>query len=150
MLKREIKYLDYNDEEVTDTYYFNLTKSEIIEMESGREGGLESFLKRIVETKDQASLIAEFKKIILHSFGVKSDDGKRFMKSETLRNEFEQTAAYDALFIDLATNENSAAEFIKGILPKDMQTVIAQIEQVGAAPSNLPAPTGAMAPPSGL
>lgn len=124
MLKRDITYEDYNGETVTDTFYFNLTKTEIIELEVGYEGGLEMAIQRIIEAKDNRSLIEEFKKIVLAAYGVKSEDGKRFIKSATLREEFSQTAAYDALFMDLATNEDAAAKFITGIIPKDLAEAV--------------------------
>jgi hypothetical protein len=128
MLKREITYEDFNGEKATDTYYFNLTKTEIITLEVSYEGGLEAALKRIVDTKDSKNLIAEFKRIILLAYGVKSEDGKRFIKSDQLRDEFSQTAAYDALFMELATNDEAAAVFIKGIIPKDMAQEAAKSE----------------------
>lgn len=133
MLKRDIKYRTFDDEEVTETFYFNITKSEVVELEVGHEGGMEAFIKRIVRTNDSKALIAEFKRIILLAYGEKSDDGKRFVKSDELRNAFSQTAAYDALFMDLATNENSAVDFIRGVLPADMRGDI-------DAAAKLPAP----------
>lgn len=120
MLKRDIKYTDFDGNEVTETFYFNITKSEAVELEVGHKGGMEEFLKRIVQTQDHASMISEFKRIILLSYGVKSEDGKRFIKSDEMREEFSQTAAFDALFIELASNEDAAATFIKGVLPADL------------------------------
>ena len=120
MLKRDITYENYNGETVTETFYFNLTKTEIVELEVGYSGGLEAFIQKIIDTKDNAGLVREFKKIVLLAYGVKSEDGKRFIKSDELREEFSQTAAYDALFMDLATNDDAAANFIKGIVPKDL------------------------------
>ncbi len=120
MLKRDITYLDFNDEEVTDTFYFNITKSEIVELEVEHKEGLDATIKKIIETKDNKSLVAEFKRIILLSYGEKSADGKRFIKSDESREEFSQTAAFDSLFMELATQDEAAATFIKGVLPKDM------------------------------
>ncbi len=134
MLKRDITYLDFNDEEVTDTFYFNITKSEIIELEVEYKEGLDATIKRIIETKDNKSLIAEFKRLILLAYGEKSADGKRFIKSDESREAFSQTGAYDSLFMELATQDDKAAEFIKGVLPKDIS---AEIDKMP-----LPAPTG--------
>jgi hypothetical protein len=135
MLKRDITYEDFNGETVTDTFYFNLTKTEIIQLQFGYEGGLEAAIRKIIEAEDGKSLIEEFQKIVLAAYGVKSDDGKRFIKSEQLREEFSQTAAYDALFMDLATNEDSAADFVKGVVPKDLT---AELEKLGAQPQPAP------------
>ena len=128
MLKRDITYENFDGEQTTDTFYFNLTKSEIIELEVGYEGGLQAALQRIIRTNDSKSLISEFKKIVLSAYGVRSDDGKRFIKNDQLREEFSQTAAYDALFMDLATNDDAAATFIKGVVPKDFQKEMEKID----------------------
>jgi len=136
MLKRNITYEDFNGETVTDTYYFNLSKTEIVELEFEYEAGLEQALQRIIETKDHKALIAEFKKIVLLAYGVKSEDGKRFIKNDELREEFSQTAAYDALFMELATDANAAGDFVTGIIPKDMVPAVDQDKPL--APPSLP------------
>jgi len=121
MLKRDIKYVNFDDEEVTETFYFNLSKSELIEYESTYGGKFQDFMKTMIKSEDTQKLIQEFKKLILLSYGEKSPDGRRFVKSDTLREEFSQTAAYDTLFMELATNETLAAEFITSIMPSDMR-----------------------------
>lgn len=120
MLKKEIKYEDYDGNQVSDVFYFNLSKPELVEMDVEQDEGFEKFLQRIIETKDSKELISMFKKIILLSYGQKSADGKRFIKNDEMREEFSQTAAYEALFMELATNDNAATTFLKGVLPKDL------------------------------
>jgi hypothetical protein len=136
MLKRDISYEDFDGEKVTSTFYFNLSKSEIIELEVGYKEGLQETLTRIVKTNDRKRLIEEFKKIILLSYGERSEDGKRFVKNDELREAFSQTAAYDALFIELATDDEAAAVFIRGVIPKDFAQEIDKAEVL-----NLPALT---------
>jgi hypothetical protein len=130
MLKRDITYENFDGEKVTETFYFNLTKSEIVELEVGYDEGLQEVLQRIIKTENRKRLIEEFKRIILLSYGERSEDGKRFVKNDQLREGFAQTAAYDALFIELATNEESAAVFIKGIIPKDFAQEVEKAEVV--------------------
>jgi len=124
MLKRTIQYEDFNGNNVVEEHYFNLSKSELVELEADYQGGLGEALTAIVASNDLKSLIREMKRIVLMSYGQKSLDGKRFVKSEELRTEFSQTNAYDALFMELATNENAAAEFIRGIVPRDLGDAI--------------------------
>lgn len=119
MLKRDITYEDFDGEKVTDTYYFNLTRSEIIELEVGYKEGLQVALQRIVKSEDRKALVEEFKRIILMAYGERSEDGKRFIKNDAMREAFSQTAAYDSLFIELATDDKAAATFVLGIIPKD-------------------------------
>jgi hypothetical protein len=134
MLKRDIKYTDFDGAEQTETFYFNLSKSEVVELEVGRKGGLEEFIKKVIKTEDHGALVSEFKRIVLLAYGVKSDDGKRFIKSDQLREEFSQTAAFDSLFMELATSDSAATTFIQGILPKDMQDEIARLEASALPP----------------
>lgn len=141
MFKRDVTYEDFDGEKVTETFYFNLTKSELIELEVNYEGGLREALERIIKSKDNKLLVAEFKRIVLLSYGIKSDDGKRFIKNDKLREEFAQTAAYDSLFMELATNDGSAADFIKGVVPKDFAKAITTAE-ASSAPTMPPVPKG--------
>jgi hypothetical protein len=120
MLKRNITYTDFNDQTVTETFYFNLSKAELVEMEMSIKGGLGEQIKEMIAAEDNPKLIALFKRLVLEAYGVKSDDGKRFIKSEQLREEFTQTNAYSELFMELATNNEAAAIFLNGILPKDV------------------------------
>ena len=118
MLKKTITYTDYNGVERTESFYFNFTKAEIAEMELSTEGGLGERIQKIIEAKDTPTLVKIFKKLILDAYGVKSDDGKRFIKSKELSDEFAQTEAYSNLFMELATNSDSASAFVNGIVPK--------------------------------
>ena len=120
MLKKHISYEDYNGLKREEDYYFNLTKAEIMEMELSTTGGLTERINRIIAAQDTAAIIKMFKDLILRAYGVKSDDGRRFIKSEELRNEFSQTEAYSILFMELATDADAAADFVNGIVPADM------------------------------
>jgi hypothetical protein len=120
MLTREISYTDFNDEKVVEKFYFNISKPELVEMEVEYKEGLGQKIQNIIDAKDYKQLIRMFKEIILVSYGQKSEDGRRFIKNDTLREEFVQTAAYHVLFMELAADATKAAEFLKGVLPKDM------------------------------
>lgn len=120
MLKKTITYTDYNGVERTEDFYFNLTKAELMEMELGIEGGLSETIKKIISTKDTPSLIKIFKQLVLKSYGDKSADGRRFIKSEELANEFTQTEAYSKIFMELASDSQAASDFVNGIIPPDL------------------------------
>lgn len=117
MLKKTITYTDYNGTERTEDFYFNLTKAEVIEMEMGIDGGLAEMITRIVNAKDAPAIIKIFKELVLKSYGEKSADGKRFIKSEEIATAFSQTEAYSDLYMELATNADEAAKFVNGIIP---------------------------------
>lgn len=115
MIKLPIKYEDYEGVTREEMFYFHLNKAELLTMEMEEEGGLKKHLEKIIQAKDSKAIIAEFKKLIKLAYGVKSPDGKRFMKSEELWLEFEQTEAYSELFIKLAMDSEEAAKFVNGI-----------------------------------
>lgn len=119
MLKLTRTYTDYNGVSRTEDFYFNLTKAEILEMELGTSGGFVEMIQSIVDAKDAPAIISVFKKLILKAYGIKSPDGKRFIKSEEISKEFSETEAYSDLFMELATNTDSASNFVNGVVPAD-------------------------------
>jgi len=126
MLTKTIKYTDYNGDEREEKFLFNLTKAELMEMELGTTGGLTETIERIINTQDVPSITKLFKKLLLSSYGVKSEDGKRFIKIDKegnpLSNDFSQSAAFSELYMELATDAEKATEFVKGIIPSDIDT----------------------------
>ena len=125
MLKKIITYTDYNGVERTEPFYFNLSKAELMEMELGVTGGMTEMLNKIINAKDGPSLMKTFKEMIMKAYGVKSDDGKRLIKSEELSIAFTQTEAYSVLFMELITDDKAAADFVNGIIPNEIQTEVA-------------------------
>ena len=122
MLKKTITYVDYNDEERTEDFYFNLSKAELVDWEMSKHGGLSGSLKRIVASKDAPALNKAFKEVILKAYGEKSEDGKRFIKSEELSTAFYQTEAYSVLYMELIANDGAGfVEFVEQIMPKDLR-----------------------------
>lgn len=119
MLKKTITYKDYNGNERTEDFFFNLSKAEVVEMELGVAGGLTQMVNRIVSAQDGAQIIKTFKEIILKAYGEISPDGKRFVKSPELSTAFSQTEAYTNLFMELATNHDAASAFINAIVPQE-------------------------------
>ena len=120
MIKETITYTDYNGTERKEDFYFNLTKAEIMEMEMSTKGGLAEMIQRIVAAQDQPAIIKIFKDLIIKAYGVKSADGKRFIKNDEVVEEFVQTEAFSQMFMKLATDPDAAAKFVNGIVPADM------------------------------
>ncbi len=128
MLKKSITFETFDDETVTEDHYFHLSKADLVELEVSHQGGLGGWIERIVESQDGKALIEEFKKLILWSYGKKSDDGRRFIKNEELREEFLSSPAYESLFIELVTDSDKAAEFVNGIVPKGLGKEMEQMK----------------------
>lgn len=140
MLKKTITYTDFNDEEVSEDFFFHLSKAELVELEMSHEGGLSQSLQNIIDAEDNKRLIEEFKNIILGSYGQKSLDGRRFVKNQTLREEFESTEAYSTLFMELVTDTGAAVEFINGVIPAGMAEEAAKLTEGQDKPALAPVP----------
>lgn len=120
MLKKTMTYTDYNGDERTEDFYFNLSKAELMEMELGVSGGFSEMVQRITVTRNVPELVKVFKELVLKAYGVKSPDGKRFIKNDEIRDEFAQTEAYSDLFMELVSDANAASEFVNGVIPTDL------------------------------
>lgn len=117
MLKKTVSYEDFDGQQRTDTYHFNLTEAEVTELEMSMNGGLSQLLEKIVKEDDHKQIIEYFKKIVIMAYGVKSLDGKHFVKNDKVREEFVSTMAYSKIFMELATDADEAVAFIRGIMP---------------------------------
>lgn len=120
MLKKTITFTDYNGTERTEDFYFNLKKSELMELQLGIDGGMTQYIQKLVSAQDMPKLMDLFKKIIKTAYGVKSDDGRRFIKSDEIFKEFEETEAYSELFMEISTDDKKAADFFNAIIPPEL------------------------------
>lgn len=126
MVVNKIKYTDFNGVEREEEFMFNLTEAEITEMELTTDGGLSESIKKIISAQNTPQIIETFKMLILKSYGEKSADGRRFIKSEELTEAFTQTNAYSQFFMELATDDKAAIAFINGIIPDSMRERVAE------------------------
>lgn len=117
MIVKKIDYVDYDGNPRSESFYFNLTRSEVTELQLIYPGGYAQHIEKIVDSNDRPSLMKMFKDIIKRSYGEKSEDGKRLIKSDELSVAFMQTPAYDQLFMELCTDADAAIAFVSGILP---------------------------------
>lgn len=118
MYIKEMTYTDFDGNERTEEFRFNLTEAEVGELNLTTEGGLEAYVKLIQQEQDPVRIIELFKKIIDLSYGVKSLDGKYFRKTEEELLNFKSTQAYSDFYMSLIADPEKAAEFINGIVPK--------------------------------
>lgn len=131
MLKKTIKYTDYNGAERSEELYFNLTKNEILELSldlpeeatantQGEGATKEDVLivgEKIYEALGKRGLYEFAKKLILKSYGIKTADGKGFKKNKELADEFENTIAFDTIFMELIEDDKAFREFMTGLNP---------------------------------
>lgn len=125
MYIKKITYTDYNGEQRTEPFYFNLNKGELIKLQLSKNGGYQAFLRRLLDTNDQAEIIKVFDQFIKDAYGVKSDDGKRFIKNQEVLDDFVQSEAYSELLTELISDEKAQLEFIQGLMPAEYMQQIA-------------------------
>ena len=120
MYSHKIAYTDFNNEHHEETFYFNLSKGDIIEMELGEEGGLEGLMDRLIKEKDRKKLVALFRSLIEASVGKRSDDGRKFIKNDAIREDFMFSGAYSEFILELLSEDETVrAAFVKEIFPSD-------------------------------
>lgn len=116
MHKEVITYNDLNDVQRTEDFYFDLSKPEIVKMQASTKGGYDVQLRSIAASLDGAKIMDFFENFIAKSYGVKSEDGRRFMKSEEISRSFMETPAYEVLFEKLVTDDKYAADFVNAVI----------------------------------
>ena len=125
MLPKKITYTDFNGEEKTETFYFNLTEAELAKMQLSSIASLDVMIKNLIETDDREKIVEIFDKFILMSYGERSIDGKYFKKEDSIRgryaDDFKASGAYNALFMELVTDTKAVTDFINGILPAKLK-----------------------------
>lgn len=133
MLKKSITYTDFNGKEQTEEFHFHLSPPDLMTLETSSPGGFQKHLETIMESNDGGQILEMFKKLIQLSIGRVSSDGKRFEKSDEIRDAFIQTNAYSVLFMELGADAETAAAFFSGIVPSDLAEEIAKIERKGGS-----------------
>jgi hypothetical protein len=116
MLKKVVKYVDFDGMERSETLYFNLTEPEVVRLDVQFEGGLEQYINNLDEKVNPEDILSLFEKVIQASYGEKSDDGRHFIKDTVQADLFNQSAAYSALFVELVQNADQAAAFFNALI----------------------------------
>lgn len=129
MLKKTITYTDYDGMERTEDFWFNLSKTELTKLDAELPGGVLGVLRKIIDKKDRKALVDFIETLILRSYGEKTLDGKRFVKTPEMAEEFMQTPAYDELFMSILSDTDSQTSFINGVIPQSMAKEIEQTDK---------------------
>ena len=119
MRKQTITYTDLNGMERTEDFYFNLSKTELLTLNLEHVNLREKMVK-FVQEKNSLGIIKFITDIIYKAYGIKSEDGRRFEKSQALSDAFIQSPAYEVLFMDIIEGKVDPIEFVKGVIPQDL------------------------------
>lgn len=117
MYKKTITYKDYNGDERTEDFYFHLNQAALTKMQLEIPGGLTGMIDRITQRKSGPDIMEVFNTLIEKSYGVKSPDGRKFVKSKDILDDFLQTEAYNVFFMELVTSAEAASDFFNQIIP---------------------------------
>lgn len=120
MIKKTVTYKDFDGNERTEDFYFHLTEQELTEWELSIDGGLSGVLKRITQSTDTRKIMEIFKELLIRSYGVKTSDGRGFIKNKEVLDNFTCTQAFSDLYMELATNDKAASEFVNGVIPEHL------------------------------
>lgn len=125
MIKKTVTYTDFNGNQRTEDCYFHFSEPEILDMEtSTEEGYFTTTIREIIDAKDGLKLSVHMKDIMLKAYGIKSPDGKRFIKSKEISEEFAQTEAFSTIFMELITDDKAAADFVNVLVPKSFAKIV--------------------------
>lgn len=138
MLKESVTYVNFNGEKKVKDLYFNLSKTEIIDMIAKDLFDPEDF-ERISKEENPKELFQVFTWLVELSYGEKSEDGEFFDKDPALFSRFKASAVYDALIMRITSSENEALNFFKGVFPKDlldaaMKEISSKDNSIGVVP----------------
>ncbi len=128
MTSKTVTYKDWNGMDRTETFYFHFSQAELMEMEISQEGGFSERVKKIAAANNLPDMLKIWKNFVLDAHGVKSDDGRRFMKNDDIRRAFVECPAYSIIFMELATNTEAASNFINTVVPVDMAAQVAALQ----------------------
>lgn len=117
MLKKRVTYIDYNGVQQTEDFYFHLKPSELAELEVSVEGGYSELLEKAKNEDNHQVLYKFVKDVLTKSYGIKSEDGKRFIKNDELVEAFEQSPAYDEIFMEVISNPENFNAFVDAVTP---------------------------------
>lgn len=125
MLKKTMTYTNLDGQEVTEDFYFNMTKAELIKLQLREGEGFQDYITQVVNAGNGTAIVETFEKLVGLSYGEKIDG--RFVKKPGAFEAFMSTEAYSDFFYELVTSAKAGAEFINAVMPKDL------VEQANAA-----------------
>ena len=130
MHKETVTYEDWNGKERTEDFYFNLTEQELVRMDILENSALKDKIERVTKAKDDKEILSLFEKIVYESYGVKSEDGRRFIKTPEVKQEFTETPAYSIIYMKLASDADAAAKFVNEIVPKPKNQPVQDVTSI--------------------
>ena len=119
MLAKPITYKDpFSGENVTETFYFNITTAEMLDIEARYNGSIMSAIKRVLNSRNLESIIEIFKYLIGKAYGERPLNTNKFVKSKEATDAFLSSDAYSELMFELLEDKEAAGEFFTHVFPE--------------------------------
>lgn len=119
MLAKPITYKDpFSGENVTETFYFNITTAEMLDIEARYNGSIMSAIKRVLNSRNLESIIEIFKYLIGKAYGERPLNTNKFVKSKEATDAFLSSDAYSELMFELLEDKEAASEFFTHVFPE--------------------------------
>ena len=115
MVKKTVTYEDFSGDSVTETLYFKLNRTELLEMDKAHGFKLDEYLGRLLTEKAHSEMTLFVKELLMKAYGEKDSDNRHFVKSEEMAERFAQSLAFDVLFETLM-DEKEAGAFVDGLM----------------------------------
>lgn len=126
MIKKTIKYHDFDGDEREDDFYFSLNQVQFARIDRMFPGGLESYVQKIAKDKDAGEMFRVIDILVSEAYGERK--GNAFVKvapdGQKLANFFTNTEAYDNLLLELIQSEDNLVSFLSGCLNQDAQNKV--------------------------
>jgi hypothetical protein len=151
VIVKTVKYNDpFDNSEKVEDLYFHLTAAELMEMSLDTTSVAGSMIQRLRERavesqeknipiedldpfteKDIPHLWEVIKLFVVRGYGERTSSG-RHRKSQELREEFVASEAYSKLVMELTTDAEKGAEFINGMVTRDLAEQAAKLAKEAA------------------
>lgn len=138
MLKKTVTYTDYNGRQQTEEHYFSLNKAELMRLRVKMDGKYIDYIQTLVAEEKVEGLFDFFYNLVLDAHGYKSEDGKRFVKNQAMRDEFEASIAFSEILMEYLNNAEAMSSFTRAILPPDFQNIPIEGEVMEGVTSVVP------------
>ena len=132
VLKKTIRYTDFDGTSREEDLYFNLSEAELLEMAIHHDRGVEgvaAYFKELGESKDPKLIIPAVKNMLLLAYGERSEDGRHFRKSPEITDDFVSSAAYQEMFMQMMSDRDTIMGFFKGALPAKYLQALNELER---------------------
>lgn len=130
MYKKTLTYTDFKGQKRTEELCFNMTEVELMKWAAQPSGYThDQLVDNMLKKGNTEGLMDMLDDLFRRSYGELSLDGKRFVKSPEIQQEFFESNAYPALFLELATNSEEASRFFNEVFPANINETLAKFSK---------------------